>query len=246
MVKVNAPEVLRSELRRPSWSGEHVALGTNTDPYQWVEGRYRLTRGVLEALRDFRNDCSIVTKSPLVLRDIDVLCQIAEVASVHVHMSIPTIDERAWRATEPHTPSPWARMEAVRRLNEAGVPCGVLVAPLMPGINDDPADVHRILEAAREAGAVNVGASVLYLHEPVRRVFLEALRGWDPELAARYEEMYARRSHLPEPERQRLLALLDHPRGLGPPRHAFGRPIEERRSSARPPRPARTEQTALF
>ena len=136
VVKVNVPEVLRTELARPSWKGEHVALGTNTDPYQWVEGRYKLMRGIWEAIRDFANPCSVLTKSPLLLRDLDLLLQIAEVAPVSANLSVPTLDEKAWRATEPHTPNPRARLEAVAELNRAGIPTGVLIAPLMPGIND--------------------------------------------------------------------------------------------------------------
>jgi DNA repair photolyase len=227
VVKVNVPEVLAAELRRPSWMREHVAMGTNTDPYQWVEGRYRLMRGIWAALRDARTPCSVVTKSPLVLRDLDLLREIQAVSSVGMHLSIPTVDERAWRATEPHTPNPWARMEAVRALNAAGVPCGVLVAPLMPGINDNPEDVRRILEAAADAGAVNVGGTALYLRGAVKDVFLAFLRDWDPELHARYEELYARGAYLSEAEQQRVFALLEHPDGLGPPRERFGRAVEQ-------------------
>ena len=139
VVKVNVPEVLRVELARPSWKGEHVAMGTNTDPYQWVEGRYKLMRGIWEALRDAANPCSVLTKSPLLLRDLDLMKEIADVADISANLSVPTIDEKAWRASEPHTPNPRARLEAVGELNRAGIPTGVLVAPLMPGINDDPA-----------------------------------------------------------------------------------------------------------
>jgi DNA repair photolyase len=136
VVKVNAPELLRAELARPSWKGEHVALGTNTDPYQWVEGRYRLMAGIWEALRDAANPCSVLTKSPLLLRDLTVMRQIAERTTFSACLSIPTLDERAWRAIEPHTPNPRARLEAVAELNRNGIPTGVLIAPLMPGIND--------------------------------------------------------------------------------------------------------------
>src|SRR4029079_12256517 len=129
VVKVNLPEVVRRELGRPSWKGEHVALGTNTDPYQWVEKRYRLTRGVWEAMLDFKNPCSVLTKSPLLLRDLDLFKELAEQGLFSANLSIPTIDEKVWRQTEPHTPNPYARIEAVRALTEAGVPCGVLVAP---------------------------------------------------------------------------------------------------------------------
>src|SRR4029077_3103983 len=163
VVKVNAPEVLRAELARKSWKGEHVAMGTNTDPYQWVEGRYRLMRGIWEALRDARNPCSVLTKSPLLLRDLDLLREIAQVTDIQANLSVPTLDERAWRASEPHTPHPRKRIEAVAELNRAGIPTGVLVAPLMPGINDDPRQVARILELAGEAGATGVGGIALHL-----------------------------------------------------------------------------------
>ena len=122
VVKVNVPEVVRAELARPSWKGEHVALGTNTDPYQWVESRYRLMPGIWEAMRDARNPCSILTKSPLLLRDLDLMKQIAAVTDIHANLSIPTLDAKAWRATEPHTPHPRARLEAVAELNRAGIP----------------------------------------------------------------------------------------------------------------------------
>ena len=154
VVKVNVPEVLRAELGRPSWKRQHVALGTNTDPYQWVEGRYKLMRGIWQALRDAANPCSILTKSPLVLRDLDLLKEIAERTEVSACLSVPTLDEKAWRATEPHTPHPRARIEAVAELNRAGIPCGILIAPLMPGINDAPEQVERIIALAEEAGAV--------------------------------------------------------------------------------------------
>jgi DNA repair photolyase len=202
VVKVNAPEVLRAELGRPSWRGEHVAMGTNTDPYQWVEGRYGLMRGIWEALRDARNPCSVLTKSPLLLRDLDLLQEIAAVAPVSAALSIPTIDDKMWRATEPHTPSPRARFEAVRALNDAGIPTGILVAPLMPGINDDPGQVERILDAAAEAGATSVGGIGLHLRPGVREVFLDWLRTARPDLVGRYERLYARGSYLPRSERR--------------------------------------------
>src|SRR5215210_1739521 len=184
IVKVNVPEVLRAELARPSWKGQHVALGTNTDPYQWVEGRYKLMRGIWEALCDAANPCSILTKSPLVLRDLDLLQQIAERTQVSACLSVPTLDEKAWRATEPHTPHPRARMEAVAALNRAGIPTGILVAPLMPGINDDPRQVERILAAAGEAGAVGVSGIALHLRGEVRGIFMDWLRSYRPDLVA--------------------------------------------------------------
>jgi DNA repair photolyase len=171
VVKVNAPEVVRAELARPSWQGEHVAMGTNTDPYQWVESRYKLMPGIWEAMRDARNPCSILTKSPLLLRDLDLMKEIAAVTQIHANLSIPTLDAKAWRATEPHTPHPKARLEAVAELNRAGIPTGVLVAPLMPGINDAPEQVEPLLEAAAEAGATGIGGIALHLRGPVKELF---------------------------------------------------------------------------
>ena len=138
VVKVNAPERLRAELAKPSWKGEHIALGTNTDPYQWVEGRYKLMPGIWQAMIDARNPGSVLTKSPLLLRDLPLMRELAARAGFSAALSVPTIDERAWRATEPHTPNPRARLEAVAELTRAGIRTGVLVAPLMPGINDEP------------------------------------------------------------------------------------------------------------
>jgi len=208
VVKVNVPEVLRAELRRPSWKGEHIAMGTNTDPYQWVEGRYKLMPGIWEALRDFRNPCSVLTKSPLVLRDLPLLKEIAAVTDVSANLSVPTIDEKAWRATEPHTPHPRARLEAVAELNRNGIPTGILVAPLMPGINDDPRQVEEIIQTAIDAGATSIGGIGLHLRGEVRGVFMEWLRAYRPDLVERYEELYARGAYLQQPERDRIAHLL--------------------------------------
>jgi DNA repair photolyase len=208
VVKVNVPEVLRRELARPSWKREHVALGTNTDPYQWVEGRYKLMPGIWEAFRDFRNPCSVLTKSPLLLRDLPLMQEVAEVTSITASLSVPTLDEKAWRATEPHTPNPRARIEAVAELNRAGIPCGVLVAPLMPGINDSPEQVERILELCAEAGATHVGGIALHLRGEVHGIFMDWLRSQRPDLVPRYEKLYARGAYAPKAERERLSRLV--------------------------------------
>src|SRR4051795_1941724 len=213
VVKVNVPEVLRAELGRRSWKGEHVALGTNTDPYQWVEGRYKLMPGIWEAFRDFRNPCSVLTKSPLLLRDLSLMKEVAEVAPITASLSIPTIDERAWRATEPHTPNPRARMEAVAELNRAGIPTGVLIAPLIPGINDAPEQVEKILELCAEAGAVHVSGIALHLRGEVRGIFMDWLRSYRPDLVPHYERLYARGAYAPKKERERLGALVWRGRG---------------------------------
>jgi DNA repair photolyase len=208
VVKVNVPEVLRMELAKPSWQGEHVALGTNTDPYQWVESKYRLMPGIWEALRDAANPCSVLTKSPLLVRDIDLMREIAAVTDISANLSIPTIDEKAWRASEPHTPHPRKRLEAVGELARAGIPTGVLVAPLMPGINDDPRQVEEILEAATDAGARSVGGIALHLRGEVRGIFMDWLHAYRPDLVPRYEELYRRGAYAPPAERGRLGALV--------------------------------------
>src|ERR1700757_1190646 len=190
VVKVNAPELLRAELRRPSWEGEHVALGTNTDPYQWVEGRYKLMPGIWEAMRDTGNPCSILTKSPLLLRDLELMKQINERTDFSAALSVPTLDEKAWRATEPHTPNPWARLEAVAELTRAGIRTGVLIAPLMPGVNDAPEQVAEILELAAEAGAAYVTGIALHLRGDVRGLWFDWLREHRPDLIEDYEKLY--------------------------------------------------------
>jgi DNA repair photolyase len=205
VVKTNLVDVLRKELARPSWKREHVALGTNTDPYQWVESRYRLMPGIWEAMRDSGTPCSVLTKSPLLLRDIDLFKQIPSFAA---NLSIPTIDEKAWRASEPHTPHPRKRIEAVAELNRAGIPTGVLIAPLMPGINDSPEQVEEILELCAEAGAVSIGGICLHLRGDVRDIVMDWLRSYRPDLVPRYETLYARGAYAPKAERERLSALV--------------------------------------
>jgi DNA repair photolyase len=219
VVKVNAPEVLRAELARPSWKHEHVAMGTNTDPYQWVEAKYELMPGIWEALRDSRTPCSVLTKSPLLLRDLDTMLDVARHTEISAALSVPTIDEKAWRATEPHTPNPRARLEAVAELNRAGIPTGVLVAPLMPGINDAPEQVAEIVRLATEAGATHIGGIALHLRGEVRDVFFEWLQAHRPDLLDRYDELYKRGAYAPPEERKRLARLLrtsDWKPGEGP------------------------------
>jgi DNA repair photolyase len=212
IVKVNAPEVLRVELAKPSWKGDHVALGTNTDPYQWVEGRYRLMEGIWEAMRDAAggagNPCSVLTKSPLLLRDLPLMLEIAERASFSACLSIPTLDEKAWRATEPHTPNPRARLEAVAELNRAGIPTGVLIAPLIPGVNDAPHQIEPLLARATEAGATSIGGLALHLRGEVKGIFMDWLRAQRPDLIERYQELYRRGAYAPQQERERLSRLV--------------------------------------
>jgi DNA repair photolyase len=242
VVKVNAPERLRAELARPSWKGEHVALGTNTDPYQWVEGRYKLMPGIWEAFRDAANPCSVLTKSPLLLRDLPLMQEIAARTEFSAALSVPTLDERAWRATEPHTPNPRARLEAVAELTRAGIRTGVLVAPLMPGINDAPEQVAEILALATEAGAAYVTGIALHLRGEVRGLFFDWLRENRPDLLPRYEELYRRGAYAPAQERRRLTAMV---KGSEPAPREW---MRGRMEKPRAPRPARSEpdQRRLF
>jgi DNA repair photolyase len=242
VVKVNAPEVVRAELRRPSWKGEHVAMGTNTDPYQWVESRYKLMPGIWEAFRDARNPCSILTKSPLLLRDVELMKEIAAVTQIHANLSIPTLDAKAWRATEPHTPHPRARLEAVAELNRAGIPTGVLIAPLMPGINDAPEQIEPLLEAAAAAGATGIGGIALHLRGDVRKLFFDWLKAYRPDLLERYERLYARGAYAPPAERRRLAALVRREETAWPSRFGDREPDKPEQPEDR----SSDEQTTLF
>jgi len=203
VVKVNAPEVLRRELRKKSWAGAHVAMGTNTDPYQRCEGRYRLTRGVLEVLRDYANPCSVLTKSPLLLRDLDLFVELAETAGFSANLSIGTLDEEVWRRSEPGTPHPRARMAAVRQLVEAGVPCGILMAPILPGISDSPEQLRAVVRAAADAGASHLSPLTLHLRPGVKEEFMPWLEQTYPELVPDYRRLY-RGSNAPKAVREEI------------------------------------------
>jgi DNA repair photolyase len=202
-VKTNVAEVLRSELARPSWQHEDVAIGAATDPYQPAEGRYKLTRACLEALRDASNPLSLITRGPMIVRDLDVLVDAARRASVSVTFSIPTVDEDVWRKTEPSTAHPRQRLRALKQLVDAGVRAGVGMAPILPGISDSPEQLRAVVVAAREAGATGVWANLLFLRPGTREHFLESLaRDW-PEELPRYERLYANgRAYLPKEETQ--------------------------------------------
>jgi DNA repair photolyase len=212
-VKRNIVEVLRREVSRPRWAGELTAIGSATDPYQPAEGRYRLTRGCLEVLAERSNPFSIITRNPLIVRDTDVLVEAAARAKVSVTFSIPTLDERIWRTTEPNTPPPAQRLRAIRHLREAGIDAGVGMAPILPGLSDDPQLMADVVRAARDAGATSIWTNVLYLRPGTREHFLEHLaRDW-PELVPRYEAQYAGRAYLSkneiEPMRREVAELRD-------------------------------------
>ncbi|MGH2838732.1 MAG: radical SAM protein [Thermoleophilaceae bacterium] len=208
VVKVNVPELVRTETQRPSWKRELVALGTNTDPYQWVEGRYKLMPGIWEALRDSRTPCSVLTKSPLVTRDIALLKEMSDMGLFSAAFSVPTIDEKAWRASEPRTPNPYARLEAAAELSRNGIAVSILVAPLMPGINDDPRQIERILELAAEAGVVSVSGVHLHLRGEVKEITMDWLESYRPDLVPRYERLYGRGAYAPTSERNRMNELV--------------------------------------
>jgi DNA repair photolyase len=190
VVKVNAPDLARAELDPRRWAGHWIAMGTNTDPYQPAEGKFRLTRGVVEALAEAGNPFSILTKSGLVLRDLDVLVEASRRATVRVDLSIATLDPAVWRATEPGTPHPALRLRALRRLREAGIDAGVLVAPLLPGISDRTEQLAAVVRAVVAAGATSIGTTILHLRPGVRDHFLARLAGSHPELVEHYRRTY--------------------------------------------------------
>jgi DNA repair photolyase len=195
-VKVNVADVLRRELARPSWEHDWVAIGAATDPYQPAEGRYRLTRACIEALAEARNPFSIITRGPMIVRDVDALVEAARRASVSVTFSIPTLDEDVWRKTEPSTAHPRQRLKAVAKLVEAGINTGVGMAPILPGISDRPEQLREVVQAAREAGATGVWTNLLFLRPGTREHFMQHLAEDWPELVPRYRELYRRRAYL--------------------------------------------------
>jgi DNA repair photolyase len=196
-VKLNVAEVLASELARASWQYESIAIGSATDPYQPAEGRYRLTRACLERLVAVSNPFSITTRGPLIVRDIDLLVAASRRAAVSVASSVPTLDERIWRATEPGTAPPRQRLRALGMLIEAGVRTGVFVAPVLPGLSDQPKLLEQVVIAARQAGATFVWMEMLHLKPGSREHFLAMLAEQFPEQLSLYQRLYARRAYLP-------------------------------------------------
>ena len=195
-VKTNVAEVLRRELARPSWEPETIAIGAATDPYQPAEGRYRLTRSCIEALRDAANPFSIITRGPLIVRDGDVLGEAARRAEVSVTFSVPTLDDEIWRRTEPGTAHPRQRLRALKTLVDAGIRASVGMAPILPGLSDRPELLEQVVREAREAGACGVWANLLHLKPGTREHFLSALAEDYPEQLPAYERLYARRAYL--------------------------------------------------
>jgi DNA repair photolyase len=195
-VKTNVAEVLRKELLRASWEHEHVVVGAATDPYQPAEGKYKLTRACLETFRDASNPFSIITRGPMIVRDLDVLVDAAQRAEVGVTFSIPTLDEDVWKRTEPSTAHPRQRLKAVKTLVDAGVKASVGMAPILPGISDRPEQLREVVRAAREAGATGVWANLLFLRAGTREHFLEHLAEDWPEQLPHYERLYQGKAYL--------------------------------------------------
>jgi DNA repair photolyase len=195
-VKTNVADVLRKELARASWEREHVAIGAATDPYQPAEGKYKLTRACLEVLRDASNSFSIITRGPMIVRDLDVLTEAARRAAVSVTFSVPTVDEEVWKRTEPSTAHPLQRLKAVKTLVEAGIDARVGMAPILPGISDRPEQLREVVRAAREAGATGIWANLLFLRPGTREHFLTHLAEDWPEQVPLYQELYAGKAYL--------------------------------------------------
>lgn len=246
LVKTNVVEVLGKELDRPGWRRDTVALGTATDPYQPVEGRYRLTRRSLELLARAGTPAGLVTKGPMVVRDRDVLQDLSRRARCTVYVSVPTVDEDAWRTLEPGTSHPRQRLRAVRALADAGIRAGVLIAPIVPGITSHPAKLERTVKAVADHGAAFVGGVVLHLKDGTRDHFFDYLSRDFPALLPRYRRLYAARAYVPrtyDNEVRTVIQLLQHRYGLGVT-HEEEQP--EGRTPAEPPaRPKLPTQTGF-
>ena len=189
-IKTNLLHVLAQELRRPSLQGEHITLGTATDPYQPVEGRYKLTRGALRLLRDHGNTVSLLTKSPMIVRDVDLLADLARLTSAQVFFSITTVDLDLWPTVEPGTANPFHRLRAMRTLRDAGVAAGVMMAPVLPGLTDSAASIEAVAAAARDHHAAYFSATALRLAPHVKEFYLGFVRDTYPDLLPRYKRAY--------------------------------------------------------
>ena len=217
-VKTNVAQVLDLELSRAAWKGEAVVIGAATDPYQPAEGRYQLTRGCLKVLARHANPAGLITRGPMIVRDIDVMSELSKRASFSVTFSVPTVDDEVWRRTEPGTAHPRQRLQALSRLVAAGIKASVGMAPILPGLSDRPEQLEEVVKAAREAGAVSVWANLLYLRPGTKEHFLECVAKHWPELLPRYLAEYRQGAYLPaarsEPV-QKLVAGLREKHGVG-------------------------------
>ncbi|WP_030729841.1 Rv2578c family radical SAM protein [Streptomyces sp. NRRL S-237] len=245
VVKTNAPELLRRELTSPRWTGAHIAMGTNVDCYQRAEGRYRLMPGIIEALRDRANPFSILTKGTLILRDLPLLREAAEVTEVGISVSVGFTDTGLWRTVEPGTPSPAARLAAVRTLTDAGIECGVLMAPVIPFLGDSPEQLRATVRAVAEAGATSATPLVLHLRPGAREWFMAWLGAHHPHLVPRYERMYAGGSYAPTWYQRRITRQVHELAaefGIGPSRRGAARAVV---TPERPQDPAPAGATQL-
>jgi DNA repair photolyase len=240
-IKTNFVEVLARELNRPGLQGEHVTVGTATDPYQPVEGRYRLTRGALELLRQHANPMSLLTKSPMIVRDADLLSDLAQIASAEVFFSITTVDLNLWPQLEPGTANPFKRLGAMRTLRQAGVTAGVMMAPILPGITDSEASIESVAAAARDFNASTLSTAPLRLAPHVKEFYLGFIDDQYPDLLPRYKRAYPG-SYAPPEYREKLHERVERIRA----RYGFGGPPERRQRPPRePPIARRGPQLAL-
>jgi DNA repair photolyase len=251
VVKVNAPERLRKELASARWAGDHIAMGTNVDPYQRVEGRYRLMPGILEALRDARNPFSILTKGTLVLRDLSLLREAAETTDVSVNVSVGFVDQALWRQVEPGTPAPRARLNVCRTLTDAGIGCGVLMAPILPYLTDSPSQLEATVSAVAEAGARSLTPLVLHLRPGAREWYLAWLEQEHPELVPRYRELYGRGAYAPKAYQRSIsarVAELTQRYGIGalPAGRTRRTPVRQATLRQGPASTATTPETGAF
>ncbi len=241
VVKVNAVERVRAELAPRRWAGRHIAMGTNTDPYQRCEAKFRLTRGIVGELSAASNPFSILTKSTLILSDLDLLADAARRTRVRANFSIGTLDTDVWRSTEPGTPHPLRRVKAMARLNDAGVPCGVLVAPVLPGLSDAPHQLEAVVKACVEAGARSVTPLMLHLRPGVREQYMGWLAEARPDLVVDHERRYRRAyaSRRTQDELSTMVADMVTRHGGATAHPAWARSVDGKRSSTRRrPRPA--------
>jgi DNA repair photolyase len=207
LVKTNFVDVLKRELDRPGWTRDHVAMGTATDPYQPIEGHYKLTRAALEALVRGQTPVGLVTKGPMVVRDRDVLIDLTRAAGCTVYMSVPSVDEDAWQQLEPGTAHPLQRLRAVRELIDAGINAGVLMAPIVPGFSSSRSKVERTIKTIAAYGARFVGCNVMYLQDGTRSHFLKFIQQQFPSMLPRFERLYAGK-HAPESYRREVKAMV--------------------------------------
>jgi DNA repair photolyase len=236
VVKVNAPELIRKELAAPRWRGEHIAMGTNVDCYQRAEGRYRLMPGILSALRDTANPFSILTKGTLILRDLELLAQAAEVTDVGLNVSVGSVDKELWRSIEPGTPAPNRRLGVCATLTEHGLRCGVLMGPVVPFLSDSPAQLEQTVREIAAAGAVHVTPIVLHLRPGAREWFYAWLGGHHPDLVPRYRALYRSGAYAPRAYQQRIagqVADLARKHGVGQASPGQARSISPRSPSGR-------------